>query len=182
MTILEIVLIGISLAMDAFAVSLATSMVSKMKDKKIYSMPLLFALFQMIMPCIGFFASGLFEDIISKYANIAVFAILIMIGIGMIKEGITHMNNPHSQIKEISFVFIFMQGFATSIDAFAVGVGFRATQVNLIGSVLVIGVITFILCSIAIMIGKKAGKGLGGKAEILGGVILCIIAIKSLGI
>ena len=75
---------------------------------------------------------------------------------------------------------LLIQAVATSIDAFAVGVGFSAMQVNIVQAVSIIGVTTLVCSFIAIAIGKKFGNMLGNKAQILGGLILIIIGIKGM--
>lgn len=75
---------------------------------------------------------------------------------------------------------IFLQAIATSIDAFAVGVGFNAMRVQILPTVLLIGATTFVCSLAAVFVGKRFGNWLGDKAQILGGVILILIGIKSL--
>lgn len=218
MGLIEIILIGIGLSMDAVAVSMTNGMVYKDAGKaKTYAMPILFGLFQGLMPLIGYFTGGLFADVISQYASILVFIILGFIGGKMLKDGIEHIKEEKEQAKEkqeqkntlvdetmvdevttqeevaitvevqeteekkeLTYKMLFIQAIATSIDAFAVGIGFSAMQVDIL---LAAGIITFTtaICSLlAIFIGKKFGDLLGSKSELLGGAILVFLAIKAL--
>lgn len=218
MGLIEIILIGIGLSMDAVAVSMTNGMVYKDAGKaKTYAMPILFGLFQGLMPLIGYFAGGLFADVISQYASILVFIILGFIGGKMLKDGIEHIKEEKEQAKEkqeqnntlvdetmvdevttqeevaitvevqeteekkeLTYKMLFIQAIATSIDAFAVGIGFSAMQVDILPAA---GIITFTtaICSLlAIFIGKKFGDLLGSKSELLGGAILVFLAIKAL--
>ena len=153
MSISEIVLIGIALSMDAFAVCIASSMVyTNMTGLRKLSMPIMFGLFQGIMPILGFFLGSLFASFIEKWSGPISLLILGIIGINMIREGL----------------------------AFAVGVSFAANSANIWQSAPIIAVTTFVLSLIALFVGTKAGEKLGDKAEILGGIILIIIGIKSL--
>ncbi len=95
MTLMEIVLIGVGLAMDAVAVSMTNGMVYRNLGVKEYiAMPIFFGVFQAIMPLIGNFAGGLFSSFISKYAGIVILLILGVIGGKMIKEGFEHRSDP----------------------------------------------------------------------------------------
>lgn len=193
MSLFEIILIGIGLSMDAVAVSMTNGMVYKGSSKgKTYSMPIFFGVFQGLMPLIGYFAGGLFADVISQYACFLVFAILGFIGGKMIKDGLEHIQEEKEaneqnveveekeEVKTLTYKMLFIQAIATSIDAFAVGIGFSVAQVNILPAVAIIGITTAICSLVAIFIGKKFGDMLGSKSEILGGTILVLIAIKAL--
>ena len=192
MSLIEIILIGIGLAMDAVAVSMTNGMVCKnLKTKDYVLMVLFFALFQAIMPLIGYFAGGLFAEIISKYAGIVIFLILGIIGGKMIKEGWEHMREQRAAgnkkvcdtglaQKKLTFSVLIFQSIATSIDAFAVGVGFSAMRVDILLAVSIIAFVTADLVALAIVMGRKFGDILGSRAEVLGGIILVIIGIKAI--
>ncbi|WP_164914305.1 manganese efflux pump MntP [Aminipila luticellarii] len=179
----EIILIGIGLAMDAVAVSMTNGMVYRnLKAREYIAMPLFFGAFQGFMPLIGNFAGSLFDEFISKYAGIVILLILGIIGGNMIKEGVEH-TNPSERVcgcKELGSGILLCQAVATSLDAFAVGVGFSAMQVNILPAVAVIAVVTVIMTTAAIEIGRKFGDILGSQAEILGGIILVIIGVKAI--
>jgi len=194
MEILELIFIGIGLAMDAAAVSMTNGMVyKKLKVRAYIAMPVLFGTFQGLMPFAGYFAGGLFADIISRYAGIVIMLILVIVGGKMIWEGIHHMHENergrkfhevqghlYQIVPKLTVTVLFFQAIATSIDAFAVGVGFSAMRVNIILAVLIIAVVTTIMVVAAILVGKKFGDLLGNRAEILGGIILVIIGIKAI--
>ncbi len=95
----------------------------------------------------------------------------------MIREGLA--KDEETEPKSSRFGLL-VQAVATSIDAFAVGVSFAANSANIWQSAPIIAVTTFVLSLIALFVGTKAGEKLGDKAEILGGIILIIIGIKSL--
>ena len=104
--------------------------------------------------------------------------ILGIIGINMIREGLA--KDEETEPKKLTLWILLVQAVATSIDAFAVGVSFAANSANIWQSAPIIAVTTFVLSLIALFVGTKAGEKLGDKAEILGGIILIIIGIKSL--
>jgi putative Mn2+ efflux pump MntP len=178
--IITILLIAIALAMDAFTVSICLGL--SLKDIKIKNsliIGLYFGFFQGFMPLIGYFLGSHFASLISQFDHWIAFGLLAFIGIKMIYEAIKHnscevINNP-LQTKTLILLAI-----ATSIDAFAVGLSFSILNIPLIGSILTIGIITFILSFIGSRIGHKLSYKLKTKAEILGGIILIIIGIKIL--
>ena len=101
MGFIEIILIGLGLSMDAVAVSMANGMAYKNTTKaKTLAMPILFGVFQGLMPLIGYFAGGLFADVISKYANILVFVILGFIGGKMLKDNLGHKDEEEAEVEE----------------------------------------------------------------------------------
>ncbi|MGN0710360.1 MAG: manganese efflux pump MntP family protein [Anaerovoracaceae bacterium] len=194
MTVFEIILIGVGLAMDAVAVSMTNGMVyRKLSIKQYLAMPFFFGLFQALMPFIGNFAGTFFADIISKYSGIVILLILGVIGGKMVKEGIEHIREDRAHPEEhrgkgekqcdkkggLTLGVLLFQAVATSIDAFAVGVGFSAMRVNILQAAAIIAVVTAVLVTFAIVIGKKFGDVLGSRAEILGGFILIAIGIKA---
>lgn len=183
MTLAEIILISVGLAMDAVAVSMTNGMVYKNLGTKEYvAMPLFFGGFQAFMPLIGNFAGSLFAQLISRYAGIVILLILGVIGGKMIKEGFQD-SNEHKKVvvgKNLNLGVLIFQAIATSIDAFAIGIGFSAMQVNIIQAVSIIAIVTISLTIMAMIIGRKFGDILGSRAEILGGVILVIIGIKAI--
>lgn len=181
MTLYEIIGIGIGLSMDAAAVSMTNGMVYRcIGRKKTIAMPLFFAVFQALMPLLGYFLGCFFSGFICKYSGIVVFVILGVIGAKMIKDGFSHTDELVCEQKKLTYTILFMQAIGTSIDAFAVGVGFVAGVTDIYQAALIIGITTFIIGLAAVLIGRKFGNLLGAKAEILGGIILAIIAVKAL--
>ena len=130
MSISEIVLIGIALSMDAFAVCVASSMVyMNMTWLRKLSMPIMFGLFQGIMPILGFFLGSLFASFIEKWSGPISLLILGIIGINMIREGLA--KDEETEPKKLTLWILLVQAVATSIDAFAVGVSFAANSANI---------------------------------------------------
>lgn len=182
MGIAEIALIGVGLSMDAVAVSMTNGMVYRNLRRVNYvAMPVFFSLFQAGMPLIGYFAGGLFADVITKYSGFVILLILGIIGGKMIKEGIAHFRSQEPVPgKDMTPGVLIFQAVATSIDAFAVGIGFSVIHISILPAISLIGVITAFLVIVAILIGRKFGDILGSRAEVLGGVILVIIGIKAI--
>lgn len=180
MGIHEFVLIGIGLAMDAFAVSICKGLsMPKMNWKKALIITIYFSLFQMVMPAIGFLLGVGFSDIVEVIDHWIAFALLSFIGIKMIREAIK--GEDENLNDNVNFKNMMILSIATSIDALTVGITFAFLETrNIALAIGIIGIITFTLCLTGVKIGNKFGNKCSGKAEILGGSILIFIGIKIL--
>jgi len=172
MSIFELVMISIGLGMDAFAVSICKGLslhCPSLHNKLIISC--YFGVFQGIMPIIGYFIGYYFSNFISSISHYIVFAILLIIGINMIKESSTsELGTKNNDISNKNLLFL---AIATSIDALAVGI-------NIFFSSAVICIITFVLCFIGVKIGSIFGNKFEKSSQILGGIILILIGLKIL--
>lgn len=177
-----IFLTGISLAMDAFSVSITNGIcLGKVKVKDALKIGLFFGIAQGVMPTIGYFAGLLFADLIRNIDHWIAFIILGAIGLNMIIEAIKKIRNPEDECcKIIKNKELFLQAIATSIDALAVGVTFAALDINIFLAASAICLITFVISFFGVYIGKKIGTFLREKAEIFGGAILILIGLKIL--
>ena len=193
--IVSIILSGISLAMDAFAVSICDGMVYRNLTKgKAVVIPITFGIFQAVMPIIGFYIGMAFNqiDAFDAVDHWIAFALLFIIGGKMIYDGIKELRAKEEElkIKQFSLPEVLVQGVATSIDALFVGFSLNAMLEGVTNvqawawlSVGIIGVITFIISLIGVIIGVKVGQLFRKKAsvaEIVGGVVLIGIALKIL--
>ena len=179
MGILEVLLIAIGLAMDAFAVSVCKGLsMKKMSWKKAIIVGLYFGTFQGLMPVIGYFLGTTFETLVTQIDHWIAFALLSFIGINMLKEAFS--KDTENCNDNVDFKTMIVLAIATSIDALAIGITFAFLKVNLIVSVLMIGIITFILSVIGVKIGNKFGDKYERKAETVGGLILILMGIKIL--
>lgn len=175
--LIEIILIGIGLSMDAVCVSMSNGMCYKSKFKQIFCIGLAFGLFQGIMPLIGYFAGSLFSKQISAFDHWIALILLAIIGGKMVYDAIKDDEEISCRTK-LTFKLLIMQAIATSIDALAVGVSFAAMNVNIYIASSIIAVTTFILSMIAVYVGEKIGTKLNQKAGIFGGTILILIGMK----
>lgn len=176
------IMLGVGLAMDAFSVSMANGLNEPgMKRKKMCVIALVFAGFQALMPMIGwicvhtvvqYFAA--FEKLIPWIA----LGLLGFIGGKMLLEGIKNQEEE-IEVSGVGFGALLVQGVATSIDALSVG--FTISDYGFVMALvcaLIIAVVTFFICMAGLLIGKKFGTKLSNKASILGGVILIVIGIE----
>jgi len=184
MRIYEIILIGVALAMDAFALTIANCSTYKttLCRKKELAMPLTFAIFQFLMPVIGFYIGSIFANYLSVIAKFLTFAIFFILASKIVIDNIKEMSENDSEIKSSPFTFgiLIVQGIATSIDALAIGVTFAVSLSAPFIASLIIGAVTFVIVAIALFIGKSLGKILGKYAQWLGAIILFALSIKSL--
>ncbi len=172
---------GAGLAMDAFSVSLADGLSEPgMKQRKMLTVAGVFALFQAAMPLTGWF---FVHTLVSYFKAFEPFipwvalALLSYIGGKMLIEGI-RCEGEECKLTKLGWGTLLLQGVATSIDALSVG--FTISEYNLLSAVIcaaIIAAVTLVICYAGIMIGKKFGTALAGKAQILGGVILIAIGI-----
>lgn len=181
MNLITLILLSIALAMDAFAVSITNGMVYKSFSKKdAFLSSLSFGIFQGVMPLIGYFLGSVFSGKVEHIAPYIAFALLAFLGTKMIVECLKNKDNEEAKNSAYTIKEILIQSFATSIDAFAVGITFAVMNTNVWLSCGTIAIITFVCCIIACYFGKFLGKLFGKKAELAGGVILIVIGLKIL--
>ena len=179
LNLISVFLIAIALAMDAFSVSLTKGFTQKnLKQSQILYYGLFFGFFQFMMPILGYYCASTVSSIITSFAPIIGFVLLLAIGLNMIRESLTGDEDEISD--EFSFKEVTLLAIATSIDAFAVGITFALLNEPLWISAGIIGVVAFAFSIAGIFIGRKLGDWLGDKFQILGGVILILIGIKIL--
>ena len=195
--VVKVILLGIALSMDAFAVSITDGLIySDLNKKKMLIIALTFGVMQALMPLIGYWLIEIVTEIIGEQGGAQVantitlvvtwiaFGLLILIGGKMIIESIVEMNKEKVEhIKKFSYKEVFIMGIATSIDALATGFALRAGISNNYTVWLhtsMILVITFGICMVGLVLAKQIHKLLKGRHEIanlIGGVILVILAV-----
>ncbi len=185
MSIIEIILLAIALAMDCFAVSIASGVIVRRPlDIIIVRMCLLFGLFQAAMPFFGWLCVNSFSSRIGDVAPWIAFALLFYLGVKMIRDAVKKddceaFNPLHLRCQLVLAV-------ATSIDAFAVGVSLSCigytTMPQLIFPLTIIGIASLLLAMFGYSLGVRFGRIVEQrlKPELLGGIILIFIAIKVL--
>ena len=187
MGLIELLLLSVGLAMDAFAVSVCKGLsAGKVSFMNAACCGTWFGIFQGIMPFIGYLLGSAFSGIIDRFSGWVAFIILSIIGFNMVREG---FSGAEDESADFGFKAMFPLAVATSIDALAVGVTFVAIPVNVLSAsalintvfaVCVIAVITFAISAAGTYIGGIFGTKYRKPAIISGGVILIIIGIKSL--
>ena len=175
--------IGAAYAMDAFSVSLANGLNEpQMKKRKMAGVAGVFSAFQFAMPMIGWICVTTIAKQFAAFKKFIPWIALILLGyIGgkMLIEGIKNRNVCSIEKPAVGLIALLIQGIATSIDALSGGFtisGYTLTEALV--SCLIIGAVTYVICFAGIIIGRKSGTCLSGKAGILGGVILIAIGLK----
>lgn len=180
MELIQICLLAVGLAMDAFAVSICKGLKMKTMDYKYATLiAAMFGIFQAVMPLIGWVLGKQFERYITNIDHWIAFFLLAFIGGKMIveafREGEEGVCPVTYDVKDI-----LMLAIATSIDALAVGITFAFLNMEIIRPIFIIGGITFVLSMIGVMVGNRFGAKYKSKAELAGGIILVLIGLKIL--
>lgn len=178
MGLIELFLVALSLSMDAFAVSVCKGLsVTNVRPKHVLIAGAYFGGFQAAMPLVGFLLGTQFRTMIESFDHWIAFALLAVIGINMIIESRSAGKKLNSSFSVRAMLPL---ALATSIDALAVGVTFAFLNVNIVPAVCFIGVITFVLSAAGVKIGNVFGVRYKSKAELLGGIVLIVMAFKIL--
>ncbi len=183
MDFITLFLLAFGLAADAFAVSVTNGMCScKITRRHAVLTALTFGFFQALMPVLGFVLGNTFAEIVSRFQHWIALLLLSAIGVNMLTDAMKESKTPDVQICTTLNTFraknLILQGIATSIDALAAGVSIAVLNINILTAALIIGFITFLLCTIGVYIGKRFGTILGFRAKILGSIVLIGIGVK----
>ena len=188
---LEIIVLGVALSADAFAVTISNTFVYASESRsRLMLMPLMFGLFQGLMPVAGYLLGGLAAEVIETYAGVITLVILGLVGGNMIREGVCARRGAGEQdgpeepgagpvARRLTLVTVLAQAIATAIDAFAVGVSLRAQAVSVVVAAPIIALTTFLCCVAALALGRKLGEVLGDRAQVAGGIVLVLIGLKA---
>ena len=180
MDLLSLLLLAVGLSMDAFAVSICKGLaVGKVKAKHMCVVGAWFGGFQALMPTVGYLLGTRFEKSITAVDHWIAFVLLLLIGANMIREALSKDEEGEADAS-LSFKTMLLLAVATSIDALAVGVTFAFLQVNIVPAALTIGATTFLISAIGVKVGSVFGLRYKKRAEIAGGVILCLLGVKIL--
>ena len=183
MTGLEIWLVAISLAMDCFAVSVASGIILKFpRWRAMLVMALAFGFFQALMPLTGYLLGSVFAAYIQSIDHWIAFILLGFLGIRMIKESLQEeeLQETSSENTSLNFKTVIVLAIATSIDALAAGVTFAFLKTNILIAIAIIGILTAIICFIGVYIGYICRSRFKFNMELIGGCILIILGLKIL--
>lgn len=176
---IEILLIAISVSMDAFAVSIGKGLtVPKVRAADALSTALWFGGFQGLFPLLGYFAASIFNRYVSAVDHWIIFGLLALIGGNMIHEAFSEDPEATGAVAHFDWRHMLPLAVACSIDAFAVGVSFAFMQVNIVVSVICIVLVTGAFSAAGLHIGRVFGSRWRKPAQIAGGVVLIAIGLK----
>ena len=185
--IINSLLLGVGLAMDAFSVSIANGIVeSGMRKRRMLLIAGIYAVFQFLMPMLGWLLVTTLEEIFTKFSILIpwiALVLLLFIGGKMIVEAILEKKNgrktDEDQVTKLTFKTLIVQGIATSIDALSVGFTIADYSfMRAFAASIIIGIVTLVICLIGLIFGKKIGSKISSIATIIGGIILIVIGIE----
>jgi len=183
MSLFTILGIAVALAMDAFAVAIATGV--SLKDvsfRQTFRLSWHFGLFQALMPIIGWFLGASVQTYVEAYDHWVAFGLLALVGGNMLREAFSSAEEERQKKDSTKGLTLIVLSLATSIDALAVGLSMSLLQVSIIYPAIIIGVVAGIFTIAGLHLGKKAAnlKRLSPIAEIVGGLVLWVIGINIL--
>lgn len=180
MSFFEILFLSIALAMDAFAVAIACGFIlKKTAIRHCLRIAVFFAVFQSVMPVIGWLLTGKFQRWLKGIDHWIAFALLFLIGAKMMREGfLDDEDQPGMDPLETGTLLVL--AVATSIDALAAGISFSLLEIEILLPVLLIGLVTFVFSFAGVKIGSRYGHYLEQKVKIFGGLVLVLLGIKIL--
>lgn len=180
LVILQLVLLGVSLSFDTFAVSVSTGLRdSKIKFENAIQIAFVLAFFQSLMPFMGWLIGSQIEKYIENADHWIAFGLLFILGIKMITDSYRGENGKES-VNPMLFSTLILMALATSIDALIVGLSLAFTDYNIYLTIFIIGIITFLVSMTGMLLGKNINEKFGRRAEIAGGLILIAIGLKIL--
>ena len=177
MPFITIFLIALSMAMDAFAVSVASGVKIGPGPRPIFRIAFHFGLFQALLPVVGWFFGNTIEPYVKGFDHWVAFGLLAFVGIRMLRSGFSkdEEETPKDPSRGLTMV---MLSVAVSIDALAVGLSLGLLGITIWTPALVIGVVTSALSLIGLRVGNDFGEKYGKPVEILGGLVLIGIGIR----
>jgi putative Mn2+ efflux pump MntP len=179
MGLLEIALIAVGLAMDAFAVSLGVATCGRAASgRAVFRLAFHFGLFQALMPVIGWFAGMRIASLIAPVDHWIALGLLAFVGVRMIRSGLDPECESYGGKDPTRGMSLVLLAVATSIDALAVGLSLAVVGLTIWYPALVIGIITAGLSLVGVRAGNRLGQRFGKRMEIVGGVILCLIGLR----
>lgn len=183
MNFADLLLLGMGLSMDAFAVAVCKGLsMKKINYRHSFVIAFFFGGFQALMPFIGYYLGKTFEKYITRIDHWIAFILLAYIGGKMVYDALSGEEEEETVCAEaLDVKELFMLAVATSIDALAIGITFSFFKdTNIINNITVIGITTFIISFGGIFIGNKFGTRYKTRAEIAGGIILVLLGVKIL--
>jgi putative Mn2+ efflux pump MntP len=180
MDMITIILIALGLAMDAFTVSITSGFALRsLKIRHAFRIAVFFGLFQAVMPGIGWLTGNNLRGFISGVDHWIAFGLLSIIGCKMIFES-TQMRSNGKEIDPLNIYVLLILSVATSVDALAVGLSLSFLNISIVTPAIIIGMITFLLSFLGVILGNRFGHIFENKIEIVGGLILIGIGAKIL--
>jgi putative Mn2+ efflux pump MntP len=179
--IFQTLLISVSVAMDAFAISIGKGLtVARVRVQDAVKTALWFGGFQALFPVLGYFAASTFSSYVTAFDHWIIFALLLLIGGNMVREAFSESETNTKETAQFDWKHMLPLAVACSIDAFAVGVSLEFMKTNILFAIVSIGVVTALFSAAGLVIGRIFGSRWQKPAQIAGGVVLILIGLKVL--
>lgn len=180
------VLIALAMSADAFAAAIGKgSALHKPRFTEALKAGVIFGVIETLTPVLGWILGSVAAEYITGWDHWVAFGLLFCLGLHMIANGCTKREEVDTRPRKHSFWVLAITGFATSIDAMAVGVGLAFIDANILSTAAAIGLATMVMVTLGIMLGRVVGAMVGQRAEIVGGLILigigCAILANHMG-
>lgn len=179
MSFLEILLIAVSLSLDAVVVSVGAGALGGLTKKRALIIALYFGAFQAGMPLVGWLLGLGFRDAVAAYGHIIGFALILGVGLKMLSEALKK-EDVEAEKNIMDTRTLLLLAVATSIDALVIGITFNFVAVNIPVAVATIGLVTLLLSYIGVHAGKRSRHLMGTHIEVVGAVVLILLAFKTL--
>jgi manganese efflux pump family protein len=177
-SLLEVCLIALGLAMDAFAVCLCAGTTGFINGPRpVFRLAFHFGLFQALMPALGWLVGVGVERYIATFDHWVAFGLLAFVGVRMIRSGLNPDGDANCVDPSRGGTLV-MLAIATSIDAFAIGLSFAVLRVSIVGPVIIIGLVAALMSILGVYLGNRLGQTFGKRMEVVGGLILVAIGIR----
>jgi putative Mn2+ efflux pump MntP len=176
MNVISVIFLALAMSTDAFAAAVGKgAALHKPQWRETLRMGLIFGIIESLTPILGWVIGQAASHFVSQWSHWITFGLLFALGLNMIKSGASAPETEIEKPTRHSFLVLAVTAFATSIDAMAVGVGLAFAKVNILFAAGAIGVATFTMVTIGVMLGRVIGEIVGKRAEILGGVVLIFV-------
>lgn len=176
MNFVSIAALALAMSTDAFAAAVGKgAALHRPQFKEALRTGLIFGVIECLMPIVGWALGTVAAPYVSAWDHWIAFALLLILGLKMVREGLSASQEEEAKLESHSFWLLAITGFATSIDAMAVGVGLAFIDSNIWVVASAIGLATFTMVTIGVMVGRSVGTVVGKRAELLGGLVLIVI-------
>lgn len=179
MSLPEILILAVSLSLDAVVVAVGAGALARISIGNALKVSFMFGAFQGLMPILGLLLGSLFSVYFLAYGHIVGFVLLLLVGGKMLLEAFDEENTERER-NILHLRTLLILAVATSIDAFVVGITFSVVPVHVPTAVLAIGGVTFVLSLIGVYLGRSSRHLLGTRIEIVGAVVIILLAFKIL--
>ncbi|MEO8526371.1 MAG: manganese efflux pump MntP [Caldimonas sp.] len=186
MSIVSVILLALAMSTDAFAAAVAKgAALHRPRWREALRTGLIFGSIEALTPLVGWALGLVAAKYVTAWDHWIAFGLLGILGVRMIVSGFGTPEQPEERPQRHDFWVLAMTGFATSIDAMAVGVGLAFLDVRIVPIAAAIGLATFVMVTIGVMVGRMLGALAGKRAEVIGGLVLigigCAIVYEHLG-